>query len=92
MLRGQVEEQMAVKLEGGLMQQVEGSFVAGLQQVVVVVENQGVVMDFSLVVEGKVKLPEGEKVGKEEGLEEEILVMVGVEMKLEVGHWQVEEP
>lgn len=93
MLRGQVEEQRAVKLEGVLIQQVEGSFVADLQQVVVVVvENQGVVMDFSLVVEGKVKLLEGEKVGKEEGLEEEILVMEGVEMKLEVGHWQAEEP
>lgn len=52
---------------------------ADLQQVQEV-ENQGVVIDFSLEVEEKVKLLEGEEVGKEE----EILLMVGVEMKLEV--------
>lgn len=56
---------------------------ADLQQVQEV-ENQGVVVDFSLVVEEKVKLLEGEEVGKEEEQEEENLLMVGVEMKLEV--------
>lgn len=70
---------MAVRLEEAPMQEVEGSFVADLQQVQEV-ENQGVVIDFSLEVEEKVKLLEGEEVGKEE----EILLMVGVEMKLEV--------
>lgn len=79
MLRGSVEGQMAVRLEGEPMQEVEGSFVADLQQVQEV-ENQGVVVDFSLVVEEKVKLLEGE----EEEQEEENLLMVGVEMKLEV--------
>lgn len=74
---------MAVRLEGEPMQEVEGSFVADLQQVQEV-ENQGVVVDFSLVVEEKVKLLEGEDVGKEEEQEEENLLMVGVEMKLEV--------
>lgn len=74
---------MAVRLEGEPMQEVEGSFVADLQQVQEV-ENQGVVVDFSLVVEEKVKLLEGEEVGKEEEQEEENLLMVGVEMKLEV--------
>lgn len=73
---------MAVRLEGEPMQEVEGSFVADLQQVQEV-ENQGVVVDFSLVVEEKVKLLEGEEVGKEEEQEEENLLMVGVEMKLE---------
>lgn len=74
---------MAVRLEGEPMQEVEGSFVADLQQVQEV-ENQVVVVDFSLVVEEKVKLLEGEEVGKEEEQEEENLLMVGVEMKLEV--------
>lgn len=73
---------MAVRLEGEPMQEVEGSFVADLQQVQEV-ENQVVVVDFSLVVEEKVKLLEGEEVGKEEEQEEENLLMVGVEMKLE---------
>lgn len=77
---------MAVRLEGALMQEVEGSFVVGLQQVQEV-ENQGVVNDVSLVVEEKVKLlEEEEEVGKEEEQEEENLLMVGVEK------WLVEEP
>lgn len=71
------------------MQEVERSFV-------VEVENQEVVIDVSLVVVEKVKLLEVEEVGKEEGREEEQeeenLRMVGAEMKLEEGHWLVEEP
>lgn len=55
---------MAVRLEGVLMQEVE----RGLQRVQEV-ENQGVVLDVSLVVEEKAKLLEGEEVGKEEGQE-----------------------
>lgn len=63
----------------------------GLQQVQEV-ENQGVVIDVSLVVGEKVKQLEVGEGGKEEGQEEENLLMVGVEMKLEAGNWQVEEP